>query len=229
MDSQPVDRNDTGVFEPAGDLRLEQKPRSAGEIVGMAIEDLLERHLAIQLGIECHEHRAQAPLGMRPQQPEPLAPAATTGPGGWVSPSLASTVESESTRDRLAVSVGSPSWVRISRVEPAAAIEPRLFSRSPPCTSRCLEASAWIRALPSASRAPDRPGSRPGSFPRRRRGVERGDQGCLIDQAGLKRQQTEQQISFGFEAGHDGNSLISPVLAGAKGIRRTIRTVACLS
>ena len=61
------------MFEAAGDLGLEQKPGSTGWIVGVAIEDLLERHLAIQLGIECHEHRPQAPLGVWPQHAEPLA------------------------------------------------------------------------------------------------------------------------------------------------------------
>ena len=39
----------------------------------MSLEDLLERHFAIQLGIECDEHRPQSALGMWTQQMEPRA------------------------------------------------------------------------------------------------------------------------------------------------------------
>ncbi len=73
IDSQPIDRNNTRVFEPSRDLRLENKPRSAREIVGMAIQDLLERHLAIELGVQCDGHHPQAAPGMRTQQPEALS------------------------------------------------------------------------------------------------------------------------------------------------------------
>ena len=73
--AQPVDRHDPGVFEPAGDLGLDQEPLAAGRVVGVVVEDLLERHLAIQLGVEGHEHGPQPAPGMRPEHAEPLAVA----------------------------------------------------------------------------------------------------------------------------------------------------------
>ena len=76
IDAHAVDRNDTGVFEAAGDLGLEQKPSSTGLIVGVAIEDLLERHLTIEFRIECDEHRPKATPRMRTQHAESLAPRA---------------------------------------------------------------------------------------------------------------------------------------------------------
>ena len=39
----------------------------------MAVEDLLQRHLAVQLGVEGDEDRAQAAPGVGPQDAEPLA------------------------------------------------------------------------------------------------------------------------------------------------------------
>ena len=73
--AQAVDRHDAGVFEPAGDLGLEQEPLPAGRVVGVVVEDLLERHLAVQLGVERHEHGPQAAPGVGPQDAEPLAVA----------------------------------------------------------------------------------------------------------------------------------------------------------
>ena len=55
--AQTVDRHDARVLQAAGDLRLDQEPRAADGIVGMAVEDLLEGHLAVQLGVERDEHR----------------------------------------------------------------------------------------------------------------------------------------------------------------------------
>ncbi len=77
--AQAVDRDDARVLEPAGDLRLEQEPLTAGGIVGVRIEDLLERHLAVELAVEGHEHCSQAAAGVGPQHTEP---SALTGGGG---------------------------------------------------------------------------------------------------------------------------------------------------
>ena len=63
------------MLQPAGDLGLDQEPLAAGRVVGVLVEDLLERHLAVQLAVQRHEHRAQAAPGMRPQDAEPLAVA----------------------------------------------------------------------------------------------------------------------------------------------------------
>ena len=73
--AQAVDRDDAGVLQAAGDLGLEQEAGAAGRVVGVAVEDLLERHLAVQLGVERHEDGAQAAAGVRPEDAEPLAVA----------------------------------------------------------------------------------------------------------------------------------------------------------
>ena len=73
--AQAVDRDDARVLQPAGDLGLEQEPLAAGRVVGVVVEDLLERHLAVQLGVERHEDGAQAAPGVGPEDAEPLAVA----------------------------------------------------------------------------------------------------------------------------------------------------------
>ena len=62
-----------GCSRPAGDLRLDDESLAAVRVVGVTVEDLLECHLAIELGIECHEHSAETAAGVRPQDAEPLA------------------------------------------------------------------------------------------------------------------------------------------------------------
>ena len=42
-------------------------------VVGVMVEHLLERHLAVQLGVEGDKDRAQAAAGMRPEHAEPQA------------------------------------------------------------------------------------------------------------------------------------------------------------
>ena len=71
--AQAINRHDAGMLKPAGDLGLEQEPLAADRVVGMLIKDLLERDLAMELGIERHEYGAQAAARMRTQHAEPLA------------------------------------------------------------------------------------------------------------------------------------------------------------
>ena len=73
--AQAVDRHDARMLQAAGDLGLDQEPLAARRVVGVVVEDLLERDLAVQLGVEGHEHGAQAAAGMGPQDAEPLAVA----------------------------------------------------------------------------------------------------------------------------------------------------------
>ena len=73
--SQAVDRDDAGMLEPAGDLGLEQEPLAADRVVGVVVQDLLERDLAVELRVEGDEDRPQAAPGMRPEDAEPLAVA----------------------------------------------------------------------------------------------------------------------------------------------------------
>ena len=73
--AQAVDRDDPRVLQPAGDLGLQEEPLAADRVVGVVVEDLLERHLAVQLGVEGHEDGAQAAPGVGPEDAEPLAVA----------------------------------------------------------------------------------------------------------------------------------------------------------
>ena len=52
-----------------------EEPLAAGRVVGVPVEDLLQRHLAVQLGVQRHEDGAQAAPGVRPEDAEPLAVA----------------------------------------------------------------------------------------------------------------------------------------------------------
>ena len=50
--AEAINGNDAGVLKAAGDLGFAQKPRAAGLIVGMLLEDLLEGDFAVQLGVD---------------------------------------------------------------------------------------------------------------------------------------------------------------------------------
>ncbi len=71
--AQAVDGNDAGVFQPAGDLGLGDEPLAADGVVGVLLQYLLHRHLAMQLVIQRHEHGAQTAPRVRPEDAEPLA------------------------------------------------------------------------------------------------------------------------------------------------------------
>ncbi len=58
--AQAVDRHDAGMLQAAGDLRLQQEARPAVGVVGVPLQDLLERHLAVQLLVVGDEDLAQA-------------------------------------------------------------------------------------------------------------------------------------------------------------------------
>jgi hypothetical protein len=77
--AQAVDGDDAGVLQAAGDLGFEEEAGSALGVVGVPVLDLLEGDLAAQLLVAGHEHLAQAPLGVRPQDQE-----AAGGRGGGV-------------------------------------------------------------------------------------------------------------------------------------------------
>ena len=71
--TQPIDRDDAGMFQPPGDLGLDQEASPARRVVGVVVEDLLEGDLAVQLAVEGHIDGAEAALGVRPEDAEPLA------------------------------------------------------------------------------------------------------------------------------------------------------------
>jgi len=49
------------VLEAAGDLGLDQEAPAARGVVGKPVEDLLERDLTVQLGVERDENRTMPP------------------------------------------------------------------------------------------------------------------------------------------------------------------------
>ena len=61
------------MLQPAGDLGLQEEALAALVVVGVLVEDLLERHLAVQLVVQGHEDGPQAALGVGPQHAKPLA------------------------------------------------------------------------------------------------------------------------------------------------------------
>jgi hypothetical protein len=64
--AQPIDWDDPRKLQPAGNLGFEQEPLAADRVIGVAIQDLLECDLAIELGIKRDEDGAQAAAGVRP-------------------------------------------------------------------------------------------------------------------------------------------------------------------
>lgn len=55
--AQPVNRHDAGVLQAAGDLGFDQKPLVADRLVGVVVEDLVERGLAVRLRIQGCDRR----------------------------------------------------------------------------------------------------------------------------------------------------------------------------
>ena len=136
--AQAVDRDDPGVLQPAGDLGLEQEPLAAGRVVGVVVEDLLERHLAVQLGVERDEDGPQAAPGVGAEDAEPLAVGGgrADGVAGGAVGIFAdlSPGRAEVSEGGFDVGVAEPGQALAGR---AAGIEAaRLFSGSPPCFLR---------------------------------------------------------------------------------------------
>ena len=82
--------------------------RAAGRVVGVAVEDLLEGDLAVQLGVEGDEDGAQAAPGVGPEDAEPLAVGGggADGVAGGPVGVAAGSVEPEPTRASVASTTG---------------------------------------------------------------------------------------------------------------------------
>ena len=121
------------------------EPLAADRVVGVLLEDLLQRHLAVQLGVEGHEHLAQPAPRVRPQQAEPLAVA-----GG------------RADRQSCAVRSGSyhrqPRWRGRSCSERRGRASPR--SRARPAPPGWRGWSGWRGRRPGSSRRRRRASSR---------------------------------------------------------------------
>ena len=149
--AQAVDRDDPGVFQPAGDLGLEQEPLAADRVVGVVVEDLLQGHLAIQLGVQRHEDGPQAAPGVRPEHAEPLAVAGGRADGvgcrcGRHRPSCGRAVcGADVVERRLDVGVADPRQALAGRFAGR--------DRGQALLDVAAVASRWRRPAPPAARA----------------------------------------------------------------------------
>ena len=65
MAAQAIHRNDPGMFQAAGNLRLQQEAGQRGRVVGEPLWQLFEGDRAVQFAVEGEKHFAQATAGMR--------------------------------------------------------------------------------------------------------------------------------------------------------------------
>ena len=207
--AQPVDRDDPGVFESTGDLGLDQEPLATGRVVGVVVEDLLECHLAIELGVQRHEDRPQPAAGMRPEHAEPLAVA-----GGCADGNAAGAVGivvlgagramfgGDLVERRLDVGVADPGQARLRRLAgrdrgqafshvAAVALEVARHHRLDRRAVVRVQVAACLQVV----------GQAPGLF--ECPGLEGGHELTLVDQAVLQCEHSEKEMAVG-GSGHVG-------------------------
>ena len=189
------------MFEPAGDLGLDQEPLAAGRVVGVVVEDLLERHLAVQLGVEGHEDRAQAAPGVRPEHAEPLAVAGGRADGvGGRAVSVAvlgrAVCRADVAERRLDLRVANPRQALPRRLAgrnrgqallhvAAVGFQVNLgqrFQQRPPGAG---QVAAGFQVVGQAPGLVERPG------------LEGGHELALVDDPVLKREQSEEEMAVG--------------------------------
>ena len=153
------------MFEAPGDLGLEDEPGPAAGVVGMAIEDLLEGELAVQLVVDRHEDGPQAALGVGPEAAEapPVggrprreggAPLARAGERGGRVGRLDGRVGSGRALVGVASGSGPPASSNVRRRVRSGSIASRLRPRSSPCRARCFADKPSRRASSPSSIAP---------------------------------------------------------------------------
>ena len=205
--AQAVDRDDAGVLQAADDLGLQQEAGPAEGVVGVVVEDLLQRHLSVQLAVHRHEDGAQAAPGVGPEDAEPLAVGGGRADGvvgRAVGVGIGIGVEvGQGSLDRGIAQAASD-----SRVERPAGMAARLFAASPPWASRWIAAIASTAGRCADLEVPQRDevvGQRPG--PVAGPGLEGGDEPGLVDQAVLQRDEAEEEVSVGGEGFHGARFL----------------------
>ena len=192
------------MLEPAGDLGLEQEAGPAGGVVGPLGLELLQRHLAVQLGVERHGDLAQAPPGVRPEDREPRA-------GGRRLPGIREgRLPIGLSRGRRRTGRGR-AWRR-ARDRPAASARrggrrarrwpPGSPPASPPCAARCSSTSCSRRSCRRRDSARCSTRMRPSGRDRSR------TQACIAatrasraDEVHLHRQDAEEQVAVGMTHG----------------------------
>ena len=71
--AEPVDGDDAGMLEAAGDLGLDQETGAADRVVGVVFKDLLEGDLAVEFLVQSDEHLAQPAARVRPEHADAQA------------------------------------------------------------------------------------------------------------------------------------------------------------
>ena len=121
---QTIDRHDARVFQPAGQLGLQQKTGTAAGIIGLLGPDLLERDLAMQLAIQGDRDQADASLRERPDHAEPPPTGrASHAPVGrhrcnFVHGSLLAVAQGEPVEGQIEHRVGQPPQAGGDRLQP---------------------------------------------------------------------------------------------------------------
>ena len=187
------------MLQPAGDLGLEQEPLAADGVVGVMVEDLLERHLAVQLGVERHEHRPQPAPGVRPEDAEPLAVAGgrADGVGGGAVGVAVLGRQVTPTWPSVASTSGSP--IRPGSRGSSCRPRPRPGSSRRRRRALQVDVGQGLQQGPlGRSQVPagfQVVGEAPGLVERPR--LERGHELALVDEAVLKGEQAEQEMTVG--------------------------------
>jgi hypothetical protein len=197
--TEPIDRHDAGVFQPAGDLGLEQEPLAAHAVVGVIVEDLLEGDLAVQLGIQRHEDGAQSAPGVGAEDAEPLAVAGSrahgisgraVGVGGGAGVEVGRTRADMGQRG-IELAVSDPGQALACGLADAdggeaplgiAAMTPEMFDDESLQEGQAVGLHGVLLGQDLSHR------SVPGLGP----GVEGGHELGLVDQPGLQREQAEE-------------------------------------
>ncbi len=164
----------------------------------MGVEDLLERHLAVELAVQRDEDFAQASLGMGPEYVEPLAlggGGARGEAGGAVGIFAGASVGRAKVGER---------GFHIGIVDAVQALAGRAADgdrgQAPRCiapvpgemgTSQAFQKRPMRRV--EVSQGDEMFGKGPGFVAGPR--MERGDQLPLVDQAVLKREQSEEEVA----------------------------------
>ena len=198
------------MLQPAGDLGLEQEPLAADRVVGVVVEDLLQRHLAVQLAVEGDEDGAQAAPGVGPEDAEPLAV------GRW--PCRRRSWRCGRRRRRRSVEAGADVGERGRRCRGRRAGQALAGGAAGGEGGQALLGVAAVLLEVRGDQGLDGGplvgvevaagdqvvGQRPGLVAGP--GLEGGDELGLVDQAVLQGEQAEEQVAVG---GHGGVSWIS--------------------
>ena len=202
--AQAVDGDDPRVLQLPGDLGFHEEPGPAVGVVGVPVEDLLQRHLAVQLLVPRDEDGAQSALGVGAEDAEPLAAArggADGVGGGAIGVGVAVGVEDEADECRVDLGVGdggeapSDRWLDPDGGEALLGVAVVLLEV---LGGQRLDQPALLGV--EMAEGPEVVGQGAGLVAGP--GVEGGHELGLVDQPDLEGQQAEEEVAVGGDGGH---------------------------